>query len=101
MDYYAPYFLLVLVKQNRRHQRQHKAQQVAKRKQAQAVKQRQLPQTTSSTMSSSEVLTQDQANLVGTWQQPNQQLTVDALGNWQLTGNINSSGTLTVAADFE
>lgn len=58
-------------------------------------------QTTSSTMSSSEVATQDQANLVGTWQQPNQQLTVDALGNWQLTGNINSSGTLTVAADFE
>lgn len=41
-----------------------------------------------------------QRNLVGTWEQSKQTLTVDTDGNWQLTGKINSSGQLTVAADF-
>ncbi len=40
-------------------------------------------------------------NIVGTWKQENQTLTVQSDGTWQLTGEINSSGTLTVAADFE
>lgn len=42
-----------------------------------------------------------QRNIVGTWKQNNQTLTVDTDGNWQLTGKINSSGQLTVAADFD
>ena len=59
--------------------------------------------TTPPTESSSEkpIPVQIKANLVGTWQQEGQNLTVDSLGNWQLTGKINSSGTLTVAADFD
>lgn len=44
---------------------------------------------------------QTKANLVGTWQQEGQTLTVDSSGNWQLSGKINSSGNLTVAADFD
>lgn len=66
-----------------------------------------LTTTTSSTSapieSSSEkpIPVQIKANLVGTWQQEGQTLTVDSFGNWQLAGKINSAGNLTVAADFD
>lgn len=40
-------------------------------------------------------------NLVGVWSQPGQRLTVDSSGNWELSGLINSSGYLTVAAAHE
>lgn len=43
----------------------------------------------------------DRANLVGTWEQDNQTLTIDRAGNWELEGAINSSGTFTVGADFD
>ncbi|MHC5269588.1 hypothetical protein ACYSNO_10445 [Enterococcus sp. LJL98] len=42
-----------------------------------------------------------QRNLVGTWTQENQRLIVYPNGDWELSGKINSTGTLTVAADFD
>lgn len=52
------------------------------------------------TSSDTPILIDTRANLVGTWLQDGQSLTIDAAGNWHLSGTINNSGTLTIGADF-